>query len=45
LTNILPAGQSIISALAKESGKFDDIIRYPGESDEYEKEEMDKLGL
>lgn len=43
--NILPAGESIIWALAKESGKFDDILRYPAESDAYEKPKMDKLGL
>ena len=43
--NILPAGESIIWALAKESGKFNDILRYPGEDSEYEKPKMDKLGL
>lgn len=43
--NILPAGESIIWALAKESGKFNDILRYPGEDGEYEKPKMDKLGL
>jgi hypothetical protein len=25
--------------------KFDDILRYRGEDDEYEKPKMDKLGL
>lgn len=43
--DILPAGESIIWALAKESGKFDDILRYPGEDEEYEKPKMNKLGL
>lgn len=43
--NILPAGESIVWALAKESGKFDGILRYPGEDGEYEKPKMDKLGL
>jgi hypothetical protein len=43
--NILPAGESIVWALAKESGKFNDILRYPGEDSDYEKEKMDKLGL
>ena len=43
--NILPAGESIIWALAKESGKFNDILRYPGEDGEYEKPKMDRLGL
>lgn len=43
--NILPAGESIVWALAKESGKFNDVLRYPGEDGEYEKAQMDKLGL
>jgi peptidoglycan-N-acetylglucosamine deacetylase len=43
--NILPAGESIIWALAKESGKFNGMLRYPGEDSEYEKPKMDKLGL
>lgn len=42
---ILPAGESIIWALAKESGKFDRDLRYPGEDGVYEKPKMDKLGL
>ena len=41
----IPAGESIIWALAKESGKYDSALRYPGEDAEYEKEKMDKLGL
>ena len=43
--NILPAGESIIWALAKESGKFDKLLRYPGEDSVYEKDRMDKLSL
>lgn len=43
--DILPAGESIIWALAKESGKFNDVLRYPGEDDIYEKPKMDQLGL
>ncbi|HZI46740.1 MAG TPA: hypothetical protein VFD75_03035, partial [Pyrinomonadaceae bacterium] len=43
--NILPAGESIIWALAKQTGKVDDILRYPGEDSDYEKPKMDKLGL
>mgnify|MGYP001615497720 CR=1 FL=1 len=43
--NILPAGESIIWASAKETGKFDDVLRYPAEDGEYEKDEMDQLGL
>ncbi|MDJ1483623.1 polysaccharide deacetylase family protein [Cytophagaceae bacterium YF14B1] len=43
-TNI-PAGESLIWALAKESGKFESTLRYPAEDSEYEKDKMDKLGL
>jgi peptidoglycan/xylan/chitin deacetylase (PgdA/CDA1 family) len=43
--NIAPAGQSLIWALAKESGKFETELRYPGETDPYEKPAMDALGL
>lgn len=42
---ILPAGESILWALAKESGKFDRELRYPAEDSVYEKPKMDKLGL
>lgn len=41
----LPAGESIIWAWAKETGKFDDKLRYPAEDGRYEKAEMDKRGL
>ena len=40
----LPAGESLIWALAKETGKFNDRLRYPGEDDTYEKP-MDALNL
>jgi peptidoglycan/xylan/chitin deacetylase (PgdA/CDA1 family) len=40
-----PAGEGIIWALAKESGKFDQALRYPAESGDYEKARMDALGL
>lgn len=43
--DILPAGESIVWALAKQTGKYDDKLRYPGEDSEYEKDKMDKLGL
>lgn len=42
---IVPAGESIIWALAKESCKYDSVLRYPGEDGEYEKDKMDRLGL
>jgi len=41
----LPAGESLIWALAKESGKFEQMLRYPAEDSQYEKERMDALGL
>ncbi len=42
---ILPAGESLIWALAKETGKFESELRYPGEDDVYENSKMDALGL
>jgi len=39
------AGESLIYALARDSGKFDPILRYPAEDSRYEKEKMDQLGL
>lgn len=42
---IIPAGESIIWALAKESGRFNKTLRYPGEGGDYEKSKMDALGL
>ena len=41
----VPAGESIIWALAKETGKFDSLLRYPAEDSQYENGKMDKLGL
>jgi hypothetical protein len=43
--NIVPSGESIIWALAKETGKFDNILRYPGEDGAYEKSKLEKRGL
>lgn len=45
LPKIAPAGESLIWALAKESGKFENQLRYPGEDGDYEKPKMDALGL
>lgn len=39
------AGESIIWALAKDSGQYENMLRYPAEDSRYEKEKMDKLGL
>ncbi|HKV64036.1 MAG TPA: polysaccharide deacetylase family protein [Candidatus Acidoferrum sp.] len=41
----LPAGESLVWALAKEMGKFEGRLRYPGEDDIYEKPKIDALGL
>ena len=41
----LPAGESLVWALAAESGRFRDRLRYPGEDDAYEKPRMDALGI
>jgi hypothetical protein len=42
---VVPAGQSIIWSLAKETGKFDQVLRYPAEDGDYEKPRMDALNL
>ena len=41
----LPAGESIVWALAKETGRFENRLRYPGEDDAYEKPKIDALDL
>jgi hypothetical protein len=41
----MPAGESLIWALAKENAKFEAQLRYPGEDDVYEKPILDRLGL
>lgn len=41
----LPAGESIIWALAKQTGEYDNKLRYPGEDAKYEEPKMDRLGL
>ncbi len=41
----VPAGESLIWALAKETGRFEDRLRYPGEDDVYEKPLLDRLKL
>ncbi len=43
--NTVPAGESLVWALAKETGKYDKRLRYPGEDDVYEKPYLDRLGL
>ncbi len=39
------AGESLIYALAKDSGKYEHLLRYPAEDSRYEKAAMDALGL
>ncbi len=41
----VPAGESLIWALAKETGRFEGRLRYPGEDDTYEKPLLDRLAL
>jgi hypothetical protein len=41
----LPAGESLIWALAKETGKYEPQLRYPAEDAQYEEKKMDRLGL
>ena len=43
--DILPAGESLLWALAKQSGRFEDQLRYPAEDSRYEEEAMNRLGL
>jgi hypothetical protein len=40
-----PAGESLLWALAKETTRFDKVLRYPGEDDVYEKPILDQLRL
>lgn len=41
----LPAGESLIWALAKERGSYKQVLRYPAEDAQYEEKKMDQLGL
>ena len=45
IPDIIPAGESIIWAMAKETGEYDEILRYPAEDGVYEQDKMDSLGL
>jgi len=40
-----PAGESLVWALAKESGEYESILRYPAEDSRYEIPKMKKFGL
>jgi len=41
----VPAGESLIWALAKEKGTYGSLLRYPAEDSSYEEKKMDALGL
>lgn len=43
--DIVPAGESLVWALAKETGRYEALLRYPGEDSRYEDPRMDELGL
>ncbi|MFK8009281.1 MAG: polysaccharide deacetylase family protein [Saprospiraceae bacterium] len=45
IPNNIPAGESLIWAQAKESGKYENQLRYPAEDSRYEESKMDSLGL
>src|SRR5258705_6239503 len=45
LPQTLPAGESLVWALAKATLRFESRLRYPGEDDVYERPKMDALGL
>jgi len=45
VATVIPAGESLIWALAKQSGKYDKDLRYPAENGDYLKAKMDSLGL
>ncbi|WP_422079609.1 polysaccharide deacetylase family protein [Ulvibacterium sp.] len=45
LPSRVPAGESLIWSMAKESGKYENSLRYPAEDGGYEESRMDSLGL
>ncbi len=45
LPTSMPAEQSLIWSMAQQTGKYDNLLRYPGEDGDYEKDKMDRLGL
>ena len=42
---IVPAGESLIWSMAKASGNYEELLRYPAEDSRYEQPVMDSLGL
>ena len=45
IPDIVPTGESIVLGIAKGTGKYYDILRYPGENSKYEEDKMNKLRL
>jgi peptidoglycan/xylan/chitin deacetylase (PgdA/CDA1 family) len=45
LPHSIPAGEALVYALAKDSGRFEGKLRYPAEDGRYEDKRMDELGL
>ena len=43
--DVLPAGQSLVWSLAKADGRFEKLLRYPGEDGDYEMPKMDAVRL
>lgn len=43
--NTVPAGESLVWSVAKETGAYEHLLRYPAEDSRYEKPRMEKLGL
>jgi peptidoglycan/xylan/chitin deacetylase (PgdA/CDA1 family) len=43
--NNLPAGESLLWAIAKKTGNYESQLRYPAEDSRYEKKAMDSSGL
>jgi len=43
--DVLPAGQSLVWSMAKADGRFENLLRYPGEDGDYEMRQMDALRL
>lgn len=41
--DILPAGESLVWAMAKETGMYESMLRYPGEDSEYEETPLNNL--
>ena len=43
--SVVPAGESLIWSLAKQSGHYEQRLRYPAEDSQYEEPKMNQLGL